>query len=264
MPVPGLGGQRGLHRGAGGSCRSRRRCAQAPAAFDDHFSQARLFYASLTPVEQEHIAQAYTFELGKCYEQSIKDAALGASSRTSTPVCASRSPRDSAFRLPSRRPPRRDPAPSPALSQVGAEWPLDGRIIGIVADDESDLSEVADAVEMIGKNGMVPLVIGPHGGKLGSGKGAVPVSRTFLTMRSVEFDAILVAAPASDPRVQVLLTEAFRHCKAIGGWAAGRVLLEAAGIPAEAPGVVIADDASALFDGLTALMKSHRVWERQV
>ncbi len=156
------------------------------------------------------------------------------------------------------------PTPSPALSQVGAEWPLDGRIIGIVADDESDLSEVADAVEMIGKNSMVPLVIGPHGGELGSGKGAVPVSRTFLTMRSVEFDAILVAAPASDPRVHVLLTEAFRHCKAIGGWAAGRGLLEAAGIPSEAPGIVIADDASALFDGITALMKSHRVWERQV
>ncbi|MFW2242752.1 catalase [Rhodococcus opacus] len=236
----------------------------APASFDDHFSQARLFYASLSPVEQAHVAEAYTFELGKCYEQVIKERALEVVANIDPGLCEQVAV---GLGLPAPAPTVAfdvAPTPSPALSQVGAEWPLDGRIIGIVADDESDLSEVADAVEMIGKNSMVPLVIGPHGGELGSGKGAVPVSRTFLTMRSVEFDAILVAAPASDPRVHVLLTEAFRHCKAIGGWAAGRGLLEAAGIPAEAPGIVIADDASALFDGITALMKSHRVWERQV
>ncbi|MFC9767285.1 catalase [Rhodococcus jostii] len=236
----------------------------APASFDDHFSQARLFYASLSPVEQAHVAEAYTFELGKCYEQVIKERALGVVANIDPGLCEQVA---AGLGLPAPAPTvayDMAPTPSPALSQVGAEWPLDGRIIGIVADDESDLSEVADAVEMVGKNGMVPLVIGPHGGKLGSGKSAVPVSRTFLTMRSVEFDAILVAAPASDPRVQVLLTEAFRHCKAIGGWTVGRGLLEAAGISAEAPGIVIADEASALFDGLTALMKSHRVWERQV
>ncbi|QDQ95468.1 catalase [Rhodococcus sp. WB9] len=236
----------------------------APASFDDHFSQARLFYASLSPVEQAHVAQAYTFELGKCYEQVIKERALEVVANIDPGLCEQVAV---GLGLPAPAPTVAfdvAPTPSPALSQVGAEWPLDGRIIGIVADDESDLAEVADAVEMIGKNSMVPLVIGPHGGELGSGKGAVPVSRTFLTMRSVEFDAILVAAPASDPRVHVLLTEAFRHCKALGGWAAGRGLLEAAGIPSEAPGIVIADDASALFDGITALMKSHRVWERQV
>ncbi|BAH51927.1 catalase [Rhodococcus opacus] len=234
----------------------------APASYDDHFSQARLFYASLSAVEQAHVAQAYTFELGKCYERAIKERALGVVANIDPGLCATvaeglglRIPEPTvAYDI--------APTPSPALSQVGAEWPLDGRIIGIVADDESDLSEVGDLVEKIGKNSMVPLVIGPHGGELGSGKNAVPVSRTFLTMRSVEFDAVVVATPTSDPRVLVLLTEAFRHCKAIGGWATGRPLLDEARIPGDAPGIVIADDASALFDGLTALMKFHRAWER--
>ncbi|MDX7018737.1 catalase-related domain-containing protein, partial [Klebsiella aerogenes] len=44
----------------------------APATFDDHYSQATLFYNSMTEVEKEHIAGAYTFELGKCYEENIK------------------------------------------------------------------------------------------------------------------------------------------------------------------------------------------------
>jgi len=35
------------------------------ASFDDHFSQVTLFYRSLTPVEQDHVVAAYTFELSK-------------------------------------------------------------------------------------------------------------------------------------------------------------------------------------------------------
>ncbi len=45
----------------------------SPSSFEDHFSQPRLFYRSLSEVEQDHVALAYTFELGKCYEQAIKE-----------------------------------------------------------------------------------------------------------------------------------------------------------------------------------------------
>ena len=37
----------------------------APESFADHYSQARQFYVSQTPVEQKHIADAFTFELSK-------------------------------------------------------------------------------------------------------------------------------------------------------------------------------------------------------
>ncbi|MGB8385429.1 MAG: catalase, partial [Dermatophilaceae bacterium] len=50
----------------------------APASFADHFSQARLFWLSMSPVEQQHIVSAYTFELGKCYERVIKQRQLRA------------------------------------------------------------------------------------------------------------------------------------------------------------------------------------------
>ena len=50
---------------------------ELPATFDDHFSQARLFWQSMTPVEKEHIIRAYTFELGKCYEQTMCSCSTG-------------------------------------------------------------------------------------------------------------------------------------------------------------------------------------------
>ena len=37
----------------------------SPASFADHFSQATMFYASLTEVERVHLVEAFTFELGK-------------------------------------------------------------------------------------------------------------------------------------------------------------------------------------------------------
>ncbi len=42
----------------------------------DHFSQATLFYRSLSATEQDHVVQAYTFELGKCYEQVVRERQL--------------------------------------------------------------------------------------------------------------------------------------------------------------------------------------------
>lgn len=42
-------------------------------SFSEHFSQATLFYRSLSTAEQEHIAQAFTFELSKLTAQVLRD-----------------------------------------------------------------------------------------------------------------------------------------------------------------------------------------------
>ena len=108
------------------------RCARAPASFDDHFSQARLFWQSMTPVEQEHIVLAYTFELGKCYEQAIKERQLLALANIDAGPVRQVADRTGPAGARHRRSPSTTPDPSPALSQVGETWPPDGRMIGIV------------------------------------------------------------------------------------------------------------------------------------
>lgn len=165
--------------------------------------------------------------------------------------------------------PLEDSEPSPALSQVGAEWPVDGRIIALAVDENSDLDTVASVREKIVDAGMVPLVLGPHGGTIGEGKNAVTVQRTYLTARSIEFDAILLSGDAFridedklDPRVDTLLNEMYRHCKAIGVWGENTGVLAAAGIDEAAPGVGVDADAEAALAAVAQLLKTHRVWER--
>ena len=60
----------------------------APLSFEDHYSQARLFWRSMSPVEQDHIVGAYSFELGKCYEDTIKARQLQCLAEIDEQLCA--------------------------------------------------------------------------------------------------------------------------------------------------------------------------------
>lgn len=57
---------------------------QRSDSFGDHFSQARLFYKSMSAHEQEHIIAAYSFELGKVERSSSGRGRSMKSSPTST------------------------------------------------------------------------------------------------------------------------------------------------------------------------------------
>jgi catalase len=153
-------------------------------------------------------------------------------------------------------------------------------MVGIVVDADGDLSGVDEARSALFAAGIVPLVVAAHGGTVGDG---LEVQRTFATARSVEFDAVLVAgcpAPspdavaardakagadtsaALDPRVALLLSEAWRHAKAIGAWGAGTDAITAAGIDEADLGMVAAENGSDVVEAVLLLMGAHRVWDR--
>ncbi|MFE9249807.1 catalase [Streptomyces sp. NPDC007088] len=253
----------------------------APESFDDHFSQPRMFWRSMTATEQEHIIGAYSFELGKCYEQAVKERALRTLANIDERLCAEVA---AGLGLPAPAP---TVAPgevtvSPALSQLGREWPTEGRTVAIVVGPDADPAAVGRVRDAVFAVDMVPLVVAPAGGTIGSGEEAVTVQRTFATARSVEFDAVLLAGapapapdaltardakagpagPGVDPRLALLTGEAYRHGKALGGWAGAEAVFSAAGVPQDAPGVVLAGDGEEVFARIGTLLRTHRVWER--
>lgn len=256
---------------------------EKPASFADHYSQPRMFWLSLSPVEKDHTIQAFTFELGKCYETVIRERTLSALANIDPDLCAGVA---QGLGLPAPKPTEQlaDVEPSAALSQIGRSWPVAGRIIGILVGDAPDLKTLRAVRQEIFGAGMMPLIIASQAGMLGNGQDApLPVQRTFLTARSVEFDALLIAgdpiAPGSDTqvpldatttgaheavdsRVRLMLDEAFRHAKAIGGWGEAAEVLAAAGCPADAPGVVLANTPTEVLGQITTLLGTHRVWER--
>ncbi|MFJ1707384.1 catalase [Kitasatospora sp. NPDC088346] len=255
---------------------------EPPASFADHFSQPRLFWLSLSPVEREHVIAAYTFELSKVYEQTIRERVLTVLAEVDDVLCQEVA---AGLGLPAPQAAGGtgvEVAPSPALSQVGQRWPTTGRVLGIVTGAASDPSTVRQLREAALDAGLLPLVIAPTGAPLADG---LAVQRTYAAARSVEFDALLVVgAPAPgaddrgardaksgavaggqqtlDSRAALLVNEAWRHAKPIAGLADTRALWVAAGVDPQAPGVITATEDADAIPLLVDLLSVHRSWER--
>ena len=248
-----------------------------PASFDDHFSQVTLFYRSMTPVEQDHITAAYTFELSKCYDQTIRERQLQALANIDADLCQKVA--DGLGLTPPEPTVIFDDAGvSAALTQLGGAWPVAGRQIGIIVGETVNQTAVSTLQKAAQTAGVVPLIIGPHGGMIGK----LTVNRTYANAASIEFDALVLvgdlppapdamisgdtkagaagSAAVTDPRVVKLTAEAWRHAKAIGAVGDATALAEA-GVTADDEGVIVGT-AKQLAPQLLELLAGHRSWER--
>jgi catalase len=224
-------------------------------------TQPAMFYASLSDVEKTHTIEAYTFELGKVYEQEIKERTLGVLAKIDSDLCE-KVAAGLGLPVPDGKPVEHL-APSPGLAQVKpASFPIAGRQVGLVAGADADLAGIAALRSALEEGGAQVKVIAPHGGTLGEGKDQQVVERTVVTARSIEFDAVVVADGApkdSDIKSVVLLQEAYRQLKPFAAWGDGAQVLTSAGIDVDGPGVLTGKTAKSLV----AALGRHRVWERE-
>jgi catalase len=224
-----------------------------------------MFYRSLSPIEQTHVVEAFTFELGKVYEQTIKERELQVLANVDTDLCEQVAV---GLGLPAPKgKAAEDVTVSPALVQMLAEpGRIDGRKIGITADTGSDLAGVSKLVKATAALGVTALVIAPVGGVLKAGRRVVTIDRTLTTGRSIELDALVVAGgttPNGDIKLVVLLQEAFRHYKAIAAWGDAGAVLKSALISGKDPGVEVTEDVDKAFTAnLAAALGLHRAWDR--
>ncbi len=221
-----------------------------PQSFDDHYSQAAIFFSSLTPVEQDHLIGAFRFELGKCTNVEVVSRMVQNLAHVDGDLCA-----QVAAHLGMPAPESDAEAAqmvSPALSMAPpGPGPIDGRKVAVLVGDDTDpaalrpLQRAADAV------GVEVVAVGPRFGDL---RGGATADRTMHTTASVEYDAVVVAT-AVDQGVALFAQEAYRHHKPIGTAGAGDVT--SCGIPGDVDGVV-GDDP----DDLLGAMALHRHWDR--
>ncbi|MCW2525548.1 MAG: catalase [Pseudonocardiales bacterium] len=236
-----------------------------PVSFSDHFTQPAMFYHSLTPVEQAHIVEAFTFELGKVYEQAIKERELQVLANVDADLCAQVAA-GLGLPAPVGSPPEDDTVSAALTQVVVTPGPIAGRKIGVIADAGSDLAGIDKLRKAFARLGATVLVIAPVGGVLKRGRQTITVDRTQLTARSIEFDAIVIAGgttPSNDIKQVVMLQEALRHSKVLAAWGDGSTGLEAAGIRTDLPGVSVGESVVKSFtDQLAAAIGLHRAWDR--
>ncbi len=220
-----------------------------PQSFDDHYSQATLFFSSLNPVEQDHLVGAFRFELGKCSNVEVVARMVGNLGHVDAELAAQVA---SHLGVPA---PASDAEPaeltSPALSMAPTgPGPIDGRKVAVLVGDDTPRDALGPWTDAADPAGVEIVAVGPRFGELASGAVA---DRTLHTTASVEYDGVVVATEAHEG-IALFVQEAYRHHKTVG--AAGDGDLVACSIDPSAPGVT--DDPGAFLDA----MALHRHWDR--
>ncbi|NDW59495.1 catalase [Yangia sp. PrR004] len=244
-----------------------------PESFADHYSQARQFYISQTPVEQDHIADGITFELSKCVVKNIRLRILS-HLRVIDEDLAAKVADGLGHDLPEATKPAREPVDLKASDKLSilknGPDSFKGRKLGILVSDGMDrgiYDALVDAVEAEG--GMVEVIAPKVGGVKTSEGDMLPANQKIDGGPSVLYDAVAIVV--SDEGAKELagmlpgkqfVADAYGHCKFIALTPEAAPLFEAAGVNSEAEGVMALKKPTAAADFLEAC-HAVRVWDRK-
>jgi catalase len=245
---------------------------QRPESFADHYSQARQFWRSMTPPEQAHIVNAFTFELSKVETQAIRTRMLGhldlIEPELGRRVAVAMGLEGQADRISPAVPPRDDLEPSPALSIVAkAPATIRGRMVAALVTDGSDAAAVSKLRQALKKEGAQLKLVAPKVGKL---KGGLVPDMQLDGAPSVLFDAVVAlpseqgAAALSEIAAAIdWLRDAHAHLKAIGFNEATGPMLEKAGIAPDTRLGIVALEGGRGLEAFIAAAKRHKIWDRE-
>ncbi|WP_272867529.1 catalase HPII [Stutzerimonas stutzeri] len=243
-------------------------------SFGDHFSQATLFWNSMSGPEKEHIIGAYTFELGKVERMFIRERQVNEILANIDLELARRVaenlglPAPAAPTVAAKVP---TPQSSPALSLMNhAPGNIKSRKIAILVANGVDGAAIDTFKAKLTEQGALAKIIGPSPAPVKTTDGKMlPVDAAMDGMPSVMFDAVFVpggadaaAAMAKSGEAKHYLLEAYKHLKPIVVLGAARPLLASLNLTADS-GLLEGDDVDAVFGNFAQALGQHRVWARE-
>jgi catalase len=215
--------------------------------FADHYTQARLFFESQTPVEQDHIANAFRFELSKVTVPAVRERMV-ASLRNASEELARKVAEGLGMELPEpmervlAEPTRPEVSRSPALSLMArpGNGSIRGRKIALLVAAGVEATSLLKVQEALVSEGAVARLVGPRIGRFTAADGSIADADASLENEpGFLFDALVlpdgeqaVAALGQDGHTMEFIKDQYRHCKAILALGASRSLLARTGLPA--------------------------------
>ncbi|QEL20652.1 catalase [Limnoglobus roseus] len=243
--------------------------------FADHYSQARQFYVSQTALEQQHIANALTFELSKVQTLAIRvrmvSHLLNIDGELADKVAKGLRLKETPAAIPAAKPTRADLKPSPKLSILKNGPPsFKGRKVGALVTDGVDAGVLAALVKAVKAEGAVLKLIAPEVGGVKDSAGVWHDADEKLEGGpSVLFDAVAVL-PSKDgadvlaklPAARDFVADARAHRKFVGHAAAATPLFEKAGVADGIDEGFLPLNKAGDADAFVAACRKLRFWDR--
>jgi catalase len=254
-------------------------------SFGEHYSQATLFWNSLSMGEKDRLVEAAHFELGKVGEKSIKQRMIDRFNKVDGEL-AKRIAQGLGMPAPTEAATPNHGQKSAALSQEHTTKTAKGRKVAILAADGVNGTQISTLQGELAAAHVSAEIVSKFGGTIQSDDGGeIVVDKTFLTAASVMYDAIYVpggaqsiAALKAHGEAMNFIHEAFKHFKPIAASGEGVDLLSQSdlkgidlsqtnGKVSDELGVVALRDAlamSAFAQSFLDAIKEHRFWLRPI
>ncbi|OZU89255.1 catalase HPII [Virgibacillus indicus] len=233
-------------------------------SFKDHFSQAVLFWNSMSDAERDHIISAFSFELGMCKSQSVQQQAVNMFANVNLEM-AQEIAANLGVTLPESGGSNITKC-SPALSQENTVNLPDTRKLAVLIDDGFS-DEVDKTLKGLEEKGIhIEIVSKKLGDVKGKNHRTIKANQTFATGDPVLFDAVYIAGGDNtdkdfDEKVSYFVKEAYSHFKPIGASSDGNRYLEAINIEGKA-GVLSGNIPSNFVESFSEAIGLHRFWDR--
>lgn len=257
-------------------------------SFNDHFSQPALFYRSLAHWEKKHIADAYTFELGKCNHDYIKERMLWLISQIDNTLATQvakglgleipktiEQPINQAIgadaEIDKQQPPKKKIylEVAPTLSQANTKFEsIQSRKVAVLVSDGFSMKNFKNMADVLEKEGAVIKLIAPHGGQVICDENIKhKVDAAILTTESILFDALYIPGGIksieklkSEGKFIKFINEAFMHCKAIAADGDGEDLINKTFVSDFKDDIAVLINQKA--ESFVNALAKHRNWER--
>ncbi|MES2934317.1 MAG: catalase [Pseudomonadota bacterium] len=215
--------------------------------FAEHYAQARLFWISQTAVEQQHIINAFRFELTRVQTQAIRERVLSLLANVDDAL-ATGVATGLGIPVPAPAPvlaplPHYDASPALSLMSRPGDGTIRGRRVAILVAPEVDSTSARTVYAGLLAAGAVPRFVGQHLGQIATQGGApINVEISIEAGPSVLYDAVVlpdgeaaVDTFCKNGQVLEFIKDQFRHCKPMLVLGAGAGLLAKAQIPTALP-----------------------------
>ncbi|UPM45022.1 catalase [Halocatena salina] len=256
-------------------------------SFRNHFSQAKLFWNSMSEPEKQHIVDATHFELGNVESKEVRERVVYEIFNNVDHEFAVRAAEGIGVEPPDEPGPHHPDhdKSSPALSQKNTVMDtIESRQIAVLANDGFDDDHVDEVTSVLEEQGAQTAIVSKMlGEKTGMNGDVLKADQSHVMADSVVYDAVFV--PGGNDSVEMMkeqsnarhfIAEAFKHKKPIGALGNGIDLLETVNlsdtdVSADGDGLVVeqgvvtsrsGDDMDEFLDAFSDAIAEHRHWER--
>lgn len=270
-----------------------------PEKFADHFTQARLFYRSQSPVEQAHILAAFRFELTRVQTPAVRERIVAMLRNVDESFAQSLADSLGMDLPPAQprvleRPAKPEVESSPALSLFArpGDGSIRGRRVALLTAVGCEAASLRAVHAALAKAGAVPRYLGARLGRVQPDEGdPIEVEATLEALPAVLWDAVVLpdgesaqAALGTLGHAIEFVKDQYRHCKPMLVLGSATTLLQEAMLPLQLPdgrpdpGIVLAPGSAAesaedgtarstLEAGIDAFVQAlarHRHYEREL